>query len=245
MDGQRLFRHLAVAAEAWDEMGRPDSELYRGARLARTWSGASARAELNHDRDRLPEGVRERWSTSELRASEERVRRERRATDGSTARWRGSRCSSRLAWSPGVWPCATPTDAQDQQERRPASSPRGRGRPGERPGDWTSEVLATSLLRAAGCPAPRRLGGQVWENLDEPRSPGPARSPGRQATGADGSDMAVAVAASSDGAWWRRATDVDGVQLYDARTLETVAFGDDTPAAWSGSRRTAGCWPLR
>ena len=48
IDGQRLFRHLAVAAEAWDEMGRPDSELYRGPRLARTltWRERSS-PELN------------------------------------------------------------------------------------------------------------------------------------------------------------------------------------------------------
>ena len=34
VEGQRILRHLAAAAEAWDAMGRPDSELYRGARLA-------------------------------------------------------------------------------------------------------------------------------------------------------------------------------------------------------------------
>ena len=32
-EGQRLLRHLAAAAGTWDTMGRPDSELYRGARL--------------------------------------------------------------------------------------------------------------------------------------------------------------------------------------------------------------------
>ncbi|MBA2560497.1 MAG: hypothetical protein H0V07_11555, partial [Propionibacteriales bacterium] len=36
VDGQRLFRHLAGAADAWDTMKRPESELYRGARLTRT-----------------------------------------------------------------------------------------------------------------------------------------------------------------------------------------------------------------
>ena len=35
VDGQRLLRHLAGAADAWDAMGRPDSELYRGTRLSR------------------------------------------------------------------------------------------------------------------------------------------------------------------------------------------------------------------
>ncbi|HEX6935583.1 MAG TPA: BTAD domain-containing putative transcriptional regulator, partial [Actinomycetes bacterium] len=34
--GQRMLRHLFVAAEDWDGRGRPDSELYRGARLAAT-----------------------------------------------------------------------------------------------------------------------------------------------------------------------------------------------------------------
>ena len=32
-DGQRIMRHVAAHAEDWDAMGRPDSELYRGARL--------------------------------------------------------------------------------------------------------------------------------------------------------------------------------------------------------------------
>ena len=34
-DGLRIHRHLTVTADAWDGEGRPDSELYRGARLAR------------------------------------------------------------------------------------------------------------------------------------------------------------------------------------------------------------------
>ncbi|MCY7363825.1 MAG: hypothetical protein LH469_00640 [Frankiaceae bacterium] len=32
--GQRVLRHLTVAADGWDALRRPDSELYRGARLA-------------------------------------------------------------------------------------------------------------------------------------------------------------------------------------------------------------------
>ena len=34
VEGQRVMRHLALTADGWDNMGRPDSELYRGARLA-------------------------------------------------------------------------------------------------------------------------------------------------------------------------------------------------------------------
>jgi DNA-binding SARP family transcriptional activator/outer membrane protein assembly factor BamB len=34
-EGQRIWRHVAVTADSWDKMGRPDSELYRGTRLDR------------------------------------------------------------------------------------------------------------------------------------------------------------------------------------------------------------------
>jgi DNA-binding SARP family transcriptional activator/WD40 repeat protein len=33
-EGQRLLRHLTIVADTWNTMGRPDSELYRGVRLA-------------------------------------------------------------------------------------------------------------------------------------------------------------------------------------------------------------------
>lgn len=34
VEGQRIMRHVSTAANAWDAMERPDSELYRGARLS-------------------------------------------------------------------------------------------------------------------------------------------------------------------------------------------------------------------
>lgn len=43
-EGQRILRHLSVAADSWDSMGRPDSELYRGVRLAQAldWQQSAA-----------------------------------------------------------------------------------------------------------------------------------------------------------------------------------------------------------
>ncbi|MDR7253853.1 DNA-binding SARP family transcriptional activator/WD40 repeat protein [Nocardioides sp. BE266] len=35
VEGQRIRHHLTAAADAWDALGRPESELYRGVRLAR------------------------------------------------------------------------------------------------------------------------------------------------------------------------------------------------------------------
>ncbi|WP_281280831.1 BTAD domain-containing putative transcriptional regulator [Nocardioides guangzhouensis] len=43
VDGQRILHHLTGAADAWNSLGRPDSELYRGTRLAKAleWRGRS------------------------------------------------------------------------------------------------------------------------------------------------------------------------------------------------------------
>jgi WD40 repeat protein/DNA-binding SARP family transcriptional activator len=35
IEGQRMLHHLSASADAWDSLGRPDSELYRGILLAR------------------------------------------------------------------------------------------------------------------------------------------------------------------------------------------------------------------
>jgi WD40 repeat protein/DNA-binding SARP family transcriptional activator len=35
VEGQRTLRHVTVSAHSWDELGRPDTELYRGVRLTR------------------------------------------------------------------------------------------------------------------------------------------------------------------------------------------------------------------
>ncbi|MFI5695202.1 BTAD domain-containing putative transcriptional regulator [Kribbella sp. NPDC051586] len=35
LEGQRVLHHLAIAADSWNDLGRPESELYRGVRLAK------------------------------------------------------------------------------------------------------------------------------------------------------------------------------------------------------------------
>ena len=55
VEGQRIFGHLVAAAETWDQMGRPDSELYRGVRLTQAldWRDADRGRPHSH-RTRLP-----------------------------------------------------------------------------------------------------------------------------------------------------------------------------------------------
>ena len=54
VEGQRILRHLTAAADTWDAMGRPDSELYRGARLAQALDWRDRSAARSH---RRPSGI--------------------------------------------------------------------------------------------------------------------------------------------------------------------------------------------
>ncbi len=73
--GQRILRHVSAAADGWDTLGRPDTELYRGARLetALEWREQTSPqlTELEH---------------LFLNASEEHDRSERRALEARTAK---------------------------------------------------------------------------------------------------------------------------------------------------------------
>lgn len=86
VEGRRILNHLAGAAEAWDTMGRPPSELYRGVRLAQAldWRGrpdpdlnpvereflqhstAAADAELTEARERADREAGARRRTTRL-----------------------------------------------------------------------------------------------------------------------------------------------------------------------------------
>jgi DNA-binding SARP family transcriptional activator len=74
--GIRLQRHLGAAAEGWEALGRPDSELYRGARLdaAREWVADADPPLSDVERDFL--AVSAERSASEARALEVRARRD-------------------------------------------------------------------------------------------------------------------------------------------------------------------------
>ena len=49
VEGQRILRHLSTSADAWDAMGRPDSELYRGSRLRQALEWQHNRVQQRED----------------------------------------------------------------------------------------------------------------------------------------------------------------------------------------------------
>lgn len=82
VEGQRILRHLSVAADSWATMGRPESELYRGMRLARAldWR-ARARPDLTAtEREFLEAGamLADREEQTALQQAREQARINRR-----------------------------------------------------------------------------------------------------------------------------------------------------------------------
>ncbi|MGZ6764698.1 MAG: nSTAND1 domain-containing NTPase [Nocardioidaceae bacterium] len=79
VEGQRLLRHLAGAANAWHAMGRPESELYRGARLSRTLEWRDRATPDLNDTEAAFLDASVDLATAEQRATETRAARERRS----------------------------------------------------------------------------------------------------------------------------------------------------------------------
>ncbi len=158
VDGQRLFRHLAGAADAWESMGRPDSELYRGTRLSRTvdWRDADPPGPERH-RVRVPRRSRSRWPRRSNRLRETRATRERRAR----RRLRGALAgvAALLVLAAGrrqSSPSVLPTEPAGDRERREAAALSTEAR---RAGAQaaTQETSPPGLLLARRGPPHRRL----------------------------------------------------------------------------------------
>jgi DNA-binding SARP family transcriptional activator/WD40 repeat protein len=76
--GQRILRHLGTAAEGWEALGRPSTELFRGARLdtALEWRDATQPDLTQLEHDFLEASVEQ--AASESRLLTERARRDAR-----------------------------------------------------------------------------------------------------------------------------------------------------------------------
>ena len=118
VEGQRILHHLAAAADAWESLGRPDSELYRGIRLAQTLDW----------RDRADPDLTE-TELAFLDVGSGRV--DRRAATRPGARPAAGTSQPAPARRAGGRRCAGRRDRRGRRVRRPAEHPgRGGGRPG-------------------------------------------------------------------------------------------------------------------
>jgi WD40 repeat protein/DNA-binding SARP family transcriptional activator len=78
VEGQRILRHLALTADTWDTMARPDSELYRGVRLAQAldWQNRANPDLTPAERAFLDTSAE--WERDEAATTEQRMRQQAR-----------------------------------------------------------------------------------------------------------------------------------------------------------------------
>jgi DNA-binding SARP family transcriptional activator len=232
VDGQRLFRHLAGAADAWDSMGRPQSELYRGARLSRTleWRDR-ATPDLNETEVTfIAESVA--LSESELRATETRIAHERRVNRRLRGALVGVGVFLVLALVAGVAAVRTADGARQERDRAAASANLADARRASAQAPSHEKVdmgllLAVAALQVDSSP-------EAWDNLGAALTrAGPlslVRDLG-EAVGRPGTAWIGTMAASADGALVAASLPVEGVHIFDASTLAPLAFADDTPSS--------------
>jgi Novel STAND NTPase 1/Bacterial transcriptional activator domain len=116
VDGLRIMRHLTVAAGSWDELGRPDSELYRGVRQAR-----AAEWRRGHDPELTPPERAFLDASAELAETEERATRSRSAGNAAPT----NACAPDSPRSPSCSRCrSSPARSPRPQQTGPIRRPR-------------------------------------------------------------------------------------------------------------------------
>jgi DNA-binding SARP family transcriptional activator/WD40 repeat protein len=228
VEGQRLFRHLAGAADAWNAMGTPDSELYRGTRLSRTmdWRERAA-PDLNHTEAAFLDASTE-LSSAEERAAKARAVRERRSRRRLRGALVGAGVFVALALVAGLFAVRAADQAAENKRRSEAEATVAEARRAEAQAPaqenpstglllalealtvddsaQARDTLATMLTRAGPLEATRDLDG-----LPVSMSASPA-----------GGLVAVSLAPSDP---------EPGIHLFDSETLEPVEFAQTDPSS--------------
>jgi WD40 repeat protein len=109
-EGQRIRHHLTVAADAWQKMDRPNSELYRGARLAQAaaWRDTAHPDLTEVERDFLE--ASQAREASDLQTAQAQIRRER--TTVRRLRWLTAAVAALAVLAASAWLVAV-----DQRQR--------------------------------------------------------------------------------------------------------------------------------
>lgn len=238
IDGQRLFRHLAGAADAWDAMGRPDSELYRGARLNRVlqWRDAVS-PELNEtETDFLAASTA--LSEIELRAAETQLARERSANRRLRGALAGIGVLLVLALVAGVLAVRAANRSDRDKGRAEAASGRAgdaaqlaaaRGASAQAP---LHEDLATGLLLAVAA-LDFEASPQMWENLGAVLARAGPLSGIRdlgESVGRPGTAWIAHMTTSPEGRLLAATLAQEGVRLFSAPDLEPIDFPSYGPS---------------
>ena len=242
VDGLRIMRHLSVAAESWDELGRPDSELYRGVRQARAseWHSRTQASLTGAELDFL--GASAALADKEQRTAEAQVRRERRLNQ----RLRGGLAAVAALLAVAIVAGALALTAADRADQEAAAAAhQARAADARRLGAEAlrSEDLDRSLLlAAAGVALDNSVDTRNYLLATLARGPslaGSARSAARiLSLGVNTATGQVATMAGDD----------VGLELFDGQTLRRVSppekvQGGAVVLSPDGQRYAVAMWP--
>ncbi len=224
VDGQRLFRHLAGSADAWQTMGRPDGELYRGTRLTRALEWRDLAFPDLDDTEVAFLDASAELAVAERRDAETRVARERTFNRRLREALAGVGVLLVLALVAGALALRSAEQARQSQDRSEAAARLAEAR-GAGAQALNQQVAAVSLLLGMAAlqvdDSP-----QQWDNLATTLT-----ELGSLQRIQETADQPVSLAVSGDGELVAVGQPVEGLQLFDATTLAPVDFADRTPTS--------------
>ena len=214
VDGLRILRHLTVAAESWDELGRPDSELYRGVRQARAvqWCSQSAPNLAPVEQEFLDASTA--LAEAEARATQEQVRQARRTNRRLRAGLAAVVAFLVIAVVAGV----TAVNAAQREERAATvADARRLGAEALRGTEIDRSLLLAAAATTLDDSSDTRT--NLTSVLDRaPQLLGAARRGGM-----------LSISLRPDGRTVATGGHLTGVTLFDAATLKEVGRNDDVP----------------
>jgi DNA-binding SARP family transcriptional activator/WD40 repeat protein len=228
IEGQRILHHISATAEAWDSLGRPPSELYRGVRLAQAleWQERPHPDLTATEREFLHAGAD--LAEAEDRAAAEQATRQSRLIRRLRIVLAGGAVLLVLALVAGVLAAVQSDRARENAARAEQAALSADARRVGARAELTDDISLSLLLAAAGArldDSPETRANLVTA-LD--RRPGLVRS----APPAGGYMEVFAV--SRDGRWIASSDGQNRMHLYDAATNRLLRSYDPLRASDEG-----------
>jgi DNA-binding SARP family transcriptional activator/WD40 repeat protein len=224
VEGRRILHHLSSTADAWDTLGRPDSELYRGGRLTRTldWAAGTGATLTDVERDflaaaRAQAEVEEQSAAEHARMQATMIRRLRIVLSGAVV-------LLVLALAAGGVAAVQSDRAADNAARAEQAAVSADARRVGTRAQLIDDISLSLLLAAAGA----RLDDSPETRTNLVTTLGKQPDLVRSAVPEGGYLETFAV--SPDGRWIASSDDQNRLHLYDAATLRLHDSYDAVPS---------------
>ena len=212
VEGQRIRHHLAGAADSWETLGRPDSELYRGVRLVRAldWKDGTSSALTDTESEFLERAravveVEEQSAVERARAQARLIRRLRIVLGGAVV-------LLVLALAAGGVAAVQSDRASENATRAEQAAVSADARRVGARSQLTDDIGLSLLLAAAGVRLDDSPETRVNLMTALDRQPQLIRSSQPGGNYLEGMDV------SHDGRWIASSDDQNRMHLYDAAT---------------------------